>query len=136
MFCFNTISGLVPATPVNDGPVEEVSYKIIHWLFPETWLNNVWQLWHERDSVLCIQATKVYENDLQDKQNSKQKKSKKLRSKVQKSQFHSVYENIDVKPGKSDVIYGNIWSNHQDSWDSDKSTGLKWPAYFLHHKDI
>ncbi|XP_056627205.1 CMRF35-like molecule 5 [Triplophysa dalaica] len=52
-----------------------------------------------------VEEANVYENALQDTQNIKQMK---LKSKVQKSQSPSVYENVELKPGHSDVMYGNL----------------------------
>ncbi|KAI7810476.1 putative CMRF35-like molecule 4 [Triplophysa rosa] len=100
------VGGLIAVVILVCGPVAVCHYrKIIKTLaglvpVPATPVD------HNEDTA--EEDTNVYENDVQDTRSSKQMKSKMLKSKVPKSHSHSVYENVELKPGQSDVIYGNL----------------------------
>lgn len=119
VLCFDTILDLVLVVPVdhNNGTVEEVSFDYMsHFLrpAPERCLPST-KPSSNTDPVFLIQAINLYVNDVQGTRNSKQMKSKKSEPEVPKNQSLSVYENVELNTGQSDIIYENIWSKNQDT---------------------
>ncbi|XP_056622969.1 uncharacterized protein LOC130436125 [Triplophysa dalaica] len=91
------VGGLIAIVILVCGPVAVCHYKKL--VKTAEGLVPVTTVYHNEDAV--EEDTNLYENDDQDTRNSKKMKSKMLESEVLKSQSHSVYENVELKPGQS-----------------------------------